>query len=556
MSVQKPHTAEELAKFASQIMRVEGDPNLHRASAFSSLTTSETMQWVMEIDGVNEVDPRFRMARDAEERHGIATNALRKLLWDMQRFDYLFPGAECSARPDFDVLRLGPWLGWEQPHKELLDACVKRETPSLERWRVTNSLIVTQFNLLAFNRHDLTEGNFMTPPEDSVKSWIGAKKIMCHASLEITEGGGEIPFLVYFHEHKIMIMEVLEVKRVRWPETGQGKFFKKLLANHEANYGPYQDDGRPERASKFMEYLEARLRARLPPGTSSDDVRLELEKHLVGGQQVSEEYLLMFARLLSHNSDLVRKSCTDSLQLDASIPVAVRETTHISFFVPCLRPRFRIIEQIETGLPPTPRTLCASTQCNKKESIVLCRTCNSVMYCGEDCARTHWPTHQRDCRISRKLRDLQSHIRWEALYVPLRASSYWVADFGFANPREAVWVGSPSRTECPINEYGSKRFICRAVMESARDAQIAHPERNPRKPSTYKNGMALLYDRRRSVLVRFGLDEARRARERGSRVPFHDAKYGEFSDVVRKRGLLGHTLYLWVRRVGDCLEIE
>ncbi|KAJ7160733.1 hypothetical protein C8R46DRAFT_1223083 [Mycena filopes] len=507
MSIQEPHTAEQLAEFASQ-MRV-ADPNLHRASAFSSLTTSETMQWVMEIDGVNEVDPRFRMARDAEERHGIATSALRKLL-----------------------------------------------------------LIVTQFNLLAFNRHDLTKGNFMTPPKDTVKSWIGAKKIMCHASLEITEGGGEIPFLVYFHEHKIMIMEVLEVKRVRWPEPGQGKFFKKLLANHEANYGPYQDgplalplqtptvplvlirysytDGRPERASKFMEYLEARLRARLPPGTSSDDVRLELEKHLVGGQQVSEEHLLMFARLLSHNSDL----------LDANIPVAVRETTHISFFVPCLRPRFRIIEQIETGLPSTPRTLCASTQCNKKESIVLCRTCISVMYCGEDCARTHWPTHQRDCRISRKLRDLQSHIRWEALYVPLRASSYWVADFGFANPREAVWVGSPSRTECPINEYGSKRFICRAVMESARDAQIAHPERNPRKPSTHKNGMALLYDRRRSVLVRFGLDEARRARERGSRVPFHDAKYGEFSDVVRKRGLLGHTLYLWVRRVGDCLEID
>lgn len=92
-----------------------------------------------------------------------------------------------------------------------------------------------------------------------------------------------------------------------------------------------------------MPYLESRLRDRLPPGTSNDNIRLELEKHILAGQQVPEEHLLMFARLLSYNSGLVDKSWADSLQLDPNISEGVRETTHISFFVPCLRPRFRSV---------------------------------------------------------------------------------------------------------------------------------------------------------------------------------------------------------------------
>ncbi|KAJ7778521.1 hypothetical protein B0H16DRAFT_1712016 [Mycena metata] len=92
-------------------------------------------------------------------------------------------------------------------------------------------------------------------------------------------------------------------------------------------------------------------------------------------------------------------------------------------------------------------------------------------------------------------------------------------------------------------------------MESEMEAQKVNPGKEL-DFFTYADGVALVYDRRRSVLARFGRDEHRKAREQGSAVPFHDAKYDEFSEVVMEHGFRGHSVYLWTRRVGDCIEID
>ncbi|KAJ7778522.1 hypothetical protein B0H16DRAFT_1712017 [Mycena metata] len=308
MTLHRPHTAEELTYFASQ-MRV-ADPNVDNGS-FSSLTTKETMEWIM--------------VENAKRQHEIASDDLRVLLWDMQRFDYLFPEARYSLRPNFDIMRLESWPQWKTPHRNVLRnvSVSPQKTTTGEESAVgadelvSPILVVTNFNLLAFSPNDLAYGHFTMPPEGMFGNWTWrqednnvSKGILFDVNFTpFIPGGGEIPFLVYFHEDTLMIMEVLDVKRVSWPDPGRGRFFQKLVENQESKYGPYEGgplapaletpkvplvlirysytEGRPKGGSKFMPYLESRLRDRLPPGTSNDNIRLELEKHILAGQQVS-----------------------------------------------------------------------------------------------------------------------------------------------------------------------------------------------------------------------------------------------------------------------------
>ena len=76
----------------------------------------------------------------------------------------------------------------------------------------------------------------MKPPKGRLGNWIGVKKIMGHAALDITaegskhafclktsnscKGGLETPFVVYNDKDIMLIMEILDVKRVSWPEPG------------------------------------------------------------------------------------------------------------------------------------------------------------------------------------------------------------------------------------------------------------------------------------------------------------------------------------------------
>jgi hypothetical protein len=77
--------------------------------------------------------------------------------------------------------------------------------------------------------------------------------------------------------------------------------------------------------------------------SSDDDVRAELEKHLGAGEEMPGEHIRMFARLLSHNAGLVDKEWANDQQSHWNISTETKEETRISFFVPCLRPRFECV---------------------------------------------------------------------------------------------------------------------------------------------------------------------------------------------------------------------
>ncbi|KAJ7145820.1 hypothetical protein C8R44DRAFT_755959 [Mycena epipterygia] len=565
MPPRKPSTAEEITALAAK-MRV-ADP-LRDNGAFSSLTTNEIMLWLMSIGHINEIDPRMKSARNPQEQREIAIGNLRLALWDVQRFDYLFPDNVYSKAPNFKISRLESWPSWKNPHQEVREG---GEDPlrvdgykDAERLK---SYVMTHFNILAFTQPEL-----LNPPQGP---WFGTKKIMCHATIDITaEGGRETPFLIYFYRDIILIMEILDVKRLPWPEPGP-TFFKQLQESQEIKFGEDPGsplvpmlqtpkiplvvvrysymEGRPKGGLHFMLHLQSRLREILPAGTSDDDVRVEFEKRLTSGEEMPETDLRMLARLLSYNADLVDKEWADDEQSHWNIPNEVKKESRISFFVPCLRPRFKVVEEIETGKKPTPYTQCG--ECKKDAKKTMCSGCRAIYYCSPECAKANWPKHKADCKISKKIGNDPSSLPKDTLYVPVRAYIHWVADFGFASDQEVVRMGGPPVEEPPRNEYGTERFICRAVLANEGKGQWdPHQE----KVVYYDRGAgtAFLYDRRRSVMVRLGPQEPAKALVHGVVIPFHEAGYRQFAEVVQKRGLQGQLLYVWVRRVGDCIEVD
>ncbi|KAJ6542689.1 hypothetical protein B0H19DRAFT_1171458 [Mycena capillaripes] len=564
MPQHRPTTAEKLAYFASQ-MRV-ADPSVD-TGAFSLLTTSEAMSWIMAIGHINEIDPRLKYSRDPKRQHDIATENLRVALWDIQRFDYLFPTHQYSNTPNFNVAGLETWPLWKTPHLEVHDPALWTEDAQVQgRGERMNSYVVTHFNLMPFTELELAKGHFDRPPEGTLGNWIGTKKIMSHAGLDITECGSEIPFLMYFHEDIMLIMEVLEVKRVPWPQP-RLNVWKKLVVSQTQKYGPYRGgplipsmqtpkvplvlvrysytEGCPKGGSKFMLYLESRLREILPPGTSDDDVRVELERQITSAQQIPQEHLLMLARLLSYNSGLIDPSWVNAQQ--AHVSDEVKMETRISFFVPCLRPRFKAIEEIETGLKPMPYRLCG--ECKRTTNGTICGTCKAVFYCNPSCARKHWRRHKIECKASLQIINAPSALSRETFYIPVRAFSHWVADFGFANEIEAVRLGSPDSMTEPVNEYGTKRFICRVVWGKRLEGKI--PYHNERMWIRMT-----IFDRRRSVVVSVDPKKVHKAKDRGKVIPFHEIGYQRFLEVIHTHGSQGQSMYVWVRRVGDCIEVD
>ncbi|KAJ7468624.1 hypothetical protein FB451DRAFT_1480147 [Mycena latifolia] len=568
MPPRKPSTAEEIARLASK-MRI-ADPN-RDDGAFASLTTNDAMSWLMALGQIKEVDPNMRAARNPKELREMAVEKLRLALWDMQRFDYLFPDRMYSKTPNFKISRLESWPKWKEPHKEVRAGGMGRQQlDGFKDAERLNSYVMTHFNMMAFTQPELVQGLSMTPPKGPAGNWIGTKKIMGHAALDITgEGGRETPFVVYFQKDVMLIMEILDVKRVAWPEPGP-KFFKQLQECQEVKFGADRGaplvpmmqtpkiplvvvrysymEGRPEGGSQFMTHLESRLREILPPGTSDDKVRVELEKHLASGEEMPEEHLRMLARLLSYNADLVDKEWADDQQSHWNIAKEVRKETVISFFAPA-----RDSEEIETGKVPTPYTQCG--ECNKEAKKTMCGSCRAVCYCSPECAKAHWPQHKADCKISKKIISDPASLPKDTLYIPVRAFVPWVSDFGFANEQEAVKMGGPPVSENPRNEYGTERFICRALRPNAGKAQW-DPHQGKVVYYDRGGGTCVFYDRRRTVMTRLAPEEPPKALEHGIVIPFHEAGYRQFLQVLQKHGIQGQLLYVWVRRVGDCIEVD
>ncbi|KAJ7657919.1 hypothetical protein DFH06DRAFT_1197507 [Mycena polygramma] len=528
--------------------------------AFRSLTTEGAVNWVLALGHIHEIDPRIEHSDDEQEQRKIATENLRVALWDVQRFDYLFPQNKYSKSPNLRLWPLESWPDWKTPHPEVRDPALwKEKMEGKESGERMNSYVATNFTLLSFTQLDLAK-NFSNPPEGSLGNWIGTKKIMSHAGQDITEGGRGIPFLVYSSENAILIMEILDVKRLSWPEPSLTDW-NKLKDCQEAQLAPYQGGplvpilrtpkiplvvirysytkGRPK---EFIAHLESRIFNVLPPLTSNADVRVHLENHIKSARIVPEAHLLMLARLLSFNASLINPTW-----VSFGISEEVKRETRISFFVPCLRPRFRVIEQIETGLKPTINTSCL--QCHKETNAntPFCNVCKAVYYCSYRCALKQLSWHTTVCPLALQITHAPTSLAPNKLYVPLLAYSYWVGDFGFSSEVESIQLGNPSMSQVPENEYGTEHFICRLAWKI--QPGLYHPGRRE----------MVLYDRRRSVLVHFGPKEVRRAEKRGMTIPFHEDGYSELLQVLREdrettQG--GHSMYLWVRRAGECIEVD
>ncbi|KAF8207877.1 hypothetical protein K438DRAFT_1713412 [Mycena galopus ATCC 62051] len=554
-------------------MRV-ADPNVDNG-AFSSLTAIDAMAWILALGHINEVDPKMKTVVDATEKREIAIEKLRLCLWDVQRFEYLFPNNAYSKAPNFNLLKLESWPKWKQPHPEVrVGGIGLQKLDGFKDAQRLQSYVMTHFNLLAFTQPEMVQNLPMSPPQGPLGNWIGVKKIMGHAALDITaEGGSETPFVVYHHKHIVLIMEILDIKRIPWPEPGP-KLVEQLKKAQELKFGArpgaplgpmmqtpkvplvavrysYMED-RPKDGLQFVNHLESRLREVLPSGLSDADVRVELEKHLRAGEEMPEAHIRMFARLLSHNADLVDKEWADDQQSHWNISKEAREETRVSFFVPCLRPRFEVVEEIETGKKIIPHAQCENC---KKDAKTICGSCRAVSYCSPNCSKAQWPTHKLVCKISKKISSDPSALPKNTLYAPARAYITWAADCGFASDHEAMKLGAPSVDELPRNHYGRERFVCLAILPNAGKAQW-DPEEGKMMYYDEGSGTVVLYDRRRSILVRLGPQDRASAKLQGVDIPFHEAGYHQFVAVIRERGFHRQLLYVWVRRVGDCIEID
>jgi len=90
---------------------------------------------------------------------------------------------------------------------------------------------------------------------------------------------------------------------------------------------------------QFLSYLREQIQSN--KGITADEAHEKLKFHLCCGESIPKDPLRMFARLLSHNSTLVDEEWKNDMQGHWNVSKAVAKETHISFFVPCLRLRFR-----------------------------------------------------------------------------------------------------------------------------------------------------------------------------------------------------------------------
>ncbi|KAJ7369028.1 hypothetical protein DFH08DRAFT_1071594 [Mycena albidolilacea] len=249
--------------------------------------THNAMAWIMALGHTNDID--LRMDRAATPK---------------KQFDYLFPNIPYSKTPNFNLAQLESWPNWKEPHPEVRAGKLGIQKYSHKDVEQMQSYIVSHFNLLAFTQPEMMEGLPMHPPNGFFGTWIGVKTIMCRA----TRAEGSKPI----YEEKALIMEILNVKRVPWPEPGPkllGQLLEAQTVKFSARPGaplvPMMQtpkislvavrysymESHPKGGAQFLLHLESRLRKLLPSHSSDDDVRADLEKHLGADEEMPGEHI-------------------------------------------------------------------------------------------------------------------------------------------------------------------------------------------------------------------------------------------------------------------------
>lgn len=171
------------------------------------------------------------------------------------------------------------------------------------------------------------------------------------------------------------------------------------------------------------------------------------------------------------------------------------------------------------------------------------------MYCGAACNKADWDDHKEMCKFSQRLLQPQRDLPPNTLYVSARAVHETILDSGFAVEQEAVKQSAcPKGGDCPPNEYNTARFVVRVQMP---------PDYVAGGLTKLRGTTLFIVDRRRSLFVRIGpADVAFAKQQEGTVVPFDTAGYEQFRRVLAQKGRAGQLIYLWAKRVGDCLEID
>ncbi|KAL0952185.1 hypothetical protein HGRIS_008797 [Hohenbuehelia grisea] len=424
-----------------------------------------------------------------------------------------------------------------------------------------DSYVSRHFQMSAFTQMECIQGVMLNLPKTIQGSWIDTKARMASCALDITRDGYS-PFTLFFSKDhdgkgsKVLVLEHIDVKQCPWPEPST-KF------GHPAS-GPLVPmmqtpklplvlvrysymEGRPKEGSKFMEYLQSLIRKQMPKA-SETVVRNKLKFHVGAGIETEEIHLRTFARLLSHNASLLDPKFSAKFQSHwKGISEAVKGETMISFFVPCLRLRWRAMEEIEVGKPiEILGTTCPT--CGVTADKLLCTACKSVYYCSKECSTAHWPEHKTSCRVSKRLITNPSSFPPNTYYISARTYVDCILETGFAIEQEAVkYSGTTNIGDAQRNEYGNERFIVRTF----KDPNYSHN-------GSYKGQTMFLWDRRRSVLLRSSPGDPPMAKERGwpFEIPFHADGHQQYCRLLSSRGYRGQLIYLWARRVGDCLELD
>ncbi|KAK7677848.1 hypothetical protein QCA50_019160 [Cerrena zonata] len=179
----------------------------------------------------------------------------------------------------------------------------------------------------------------------------------------------------------------------------------------------------------------------------------------------------------------------------------------------------------------------------------MCGSCTSVYCCNPACNKENWPEHKSICKFSKSLfQNPSTNLKAESLYVPTRTFADFVVENGFYVEQEIVKVsGLAPIGDCPPNEYGNERFI----LEASRPLDYM-------VDGMTKGLTILMFDRRRSMQLRTGPEDVIFAEKMklAALTPFDVRGHQKLVNLMKEKSLYGQVLYLWAKRIGDCVEIE
>ncbi|KAL4255330.1 MUB1/samB family protein [Pleurotus pulmonarius] len=548
-----------------------------RDGDFSTLTRTEVVLWLKLIGAA---DLRSRSATDKD-----VFTRLKHALWDAQRIDNLFHGKVFSENPKLNPSSLPSWPDWRQPHPELIRDKIGVAMP-MDGYKDANRLdsyVMRHFNMSAFTPAENQAAVMLNLPPTPASSWIDTKARMGSVALDITRDGVlKFPYGTFYTlkngvPFSNLILEYMEVKQRAWPEPN-AKFLAQLKASQVVKFGAnrdaplvpmiqtpkfpmiivryqYAEGGTTmsaPRPSKFLERLQELVRERMPVGATPVEVNNAFKFHLQCGIGTAEPHLRMFARMLSYNSTLLDPAWVNEQQSHWNgIRQDVKKETKISFIAPCLRLRWRALQEIETGIPIKILGLTCH-KCDQPAEKLICNSCKSVYYCSKACSVADWQSHKSVCKLSKHLLthpDDTTAFPAGTFYVPARTYIEFVPESGFAVEQEAVkFSGSTNITEAHKNEYGDTRFI----------VQTRKPPGYSHMGGKFQGETVFLCDRRRSLLCRTGPGEQPVAKEfnLGYDIPFHAKGYAEYRTLLMQKGYRNQMIYLYAKRVGDCLELD